>query len=260
MNAPALWLSFRLGARRGWAEKAGIVGQCAILWALIVSYGVLFRFIPPAVLTRLHLTPAQLIWYLVFTEIITFVNVSQFRILQDEIREGSMEIRLLRPMEFWPLQLAEWLGDGMGRLAICGTFGLILGFGLSGEWPRFISLLLLIPIWFLSALIALSVHLVVGCTTLWLGECRPLYWTWQKAMFLLGALVIPLSFYPAFLQKSVWLTPFPAMLAIAGNLALTQTGGQIALQVLAQLFWVGVGLFLCRTIAQAVRHKFQRGG
>lgn len=259
MNAATLGLAFRFGARRGWAEKAGLAGQCAILWALIASYGVLYRFIPAAVLARLHLTPAALSWYLVFCEIVTFVNVSQFRTLQEEIRDGSLEIRLLRPVDFWPLQLAEWLGDASVRLMACGSFGLLVGWAISGELPSRAGLLL-IPVWYGSALIALGAHLLIGCTTLWLGECRPLYWTWQKVMFLLGALVIPLGFYPMWLQNTVWLTPFPAMLAIAGNLALPQTGGQIAAQVLAQLFWIGVALLLCRAMARAVRHKFQQGG
>ena len=40
-----------------------------------------------------------------------------------------------------------------------------------------------------------------------------MYWVWQKLMFVLGGLMLPLEFYPAFIQRIAAFTPFPALLA-----------------------------------------------
>ena len=261
MNVAPLWLAFRLGARRGWAEKAAIVGQCAILWALIVSYGVLFRFIPPETLTRLQVTPAQLGWYLVLTQIMASLNSThQFLIMQDNVRSGVLEISLLRPVDFWPLELAEWLGSVLVRISLAGTFAFGLGFWATRTWPWHADLLFLLPIILTGGVIIMSAHLIIGCSALWIGECRPLYWFWQKCQFLLGALLWPLLFYPHWLQLAVWFTPFPATLAIAGNLALHQAGWQLAAQYGVQLGWAGIMLLAARAMARAVRHKLAQGG
>ena len=44
----------------------------------------------------------------------------------------------------------------------------------------------------------------------------PVYWVWQKLMFVLGGLMLPLELYPAFIQRAAAFTPFPTLLAGAG--------------------------------------------
>ena len=256
----ALWLACKMGAQRGRAEKAAIIGQCAILWALIVSYGVLFRFIPVEVMARLHLTTAQLTWYLVLTEIMAGLNSSQFLMMQDSIRSGILEIQLLRPVDFWLLELAEWFGNNSVRLVVSGLFALVLGGWITHSWPWHADLLLFLPLALAGLVITLCVHLAIGCLSLWLGECRPFYWLWQKSQFLLGALLWPLVFYPHWLQTAAWLTPFPATLAIPGNLALGETLPQFGAQFALQLLWVGLALLAVWQVAAAVRAKLARDG
>jgi ABC-type uncharacterized transport system permease subunit len=260
MNA-SLWLAFRLGARRGWGEKAGIIGQCAILWALIVSYGVLFRFIPAETLARLQITPPQLAWYLVLTQIIASLNmISGYQIMQENVRSGALEIFLLRPVDFWQLELGEWMGSVLVKITFAGAFAFGIGFWTTHTWLLHFKLLILIPILIAAAIIMMSAHLIIGCSTIWLSECRPVFWFWHKCQFLFGALLWPLLFYPHWLQKAVWFTPFPSTLAIAGNLALYQPGWQTALQCGIQLCWVVIMLLAARAMAKAVRHKLMKGG
>jgi ABC-2 type transport system permease protein len=41
----------------------------------------------------------------------------------------------------------------------------------------------------------------------------PLFWVWQKLLFILGGLMMPLSIYPDWIQRVAHMTPFPSMLA-----------------------------------------------
>ena len=41
----------------------------------------------------------------------------------------------------------------------------------------------------------------------WLQDVAPVYWVWQKLMFVLGGLMLPLELYPAFIQRAAAFTP-----------------------------------------------------
>jgi len=58
-----------------------------------------------------------------------------------------------------------------------------------------------------------GLHLWIGLLAFWLEDVSPVYWVWQKLMFVLGGLMMPLEFYPQFIQKAAAFTPFPVLLA-----------------------------------------------
>ena len=47
-----------------------------------------------------------------------------------------------------------------------------------------------------------------------------MYWVWQKLMFVLGGLMLPLELYPAFVQRAALFTPFPSLLAAPASFVL----------------------------------------
>jgi ABC-2 type transport system permease protein len=58
-----------------------------------------------------------------------------------------------------------------------------------------------------------GLYVLTGLTAFWLGDVTPLFWVWQKLLFILGGLMLPLAIYPEWLQRVAWLTPFPSLLA-----------------------------------------------
>jgi ABC-2 type transport system permease protein len=56
-------------------------------------------------------------------------------------------------------------------------------------------------------------YVAIGLLAFWLEDVSPVYWVWQKAMFILGGLMLPIDLYPALMQRAAAATPFPSMLA-----------------------------------------------
>jgi ABC-2 type transport system permease protein len=69
----------------------------------------------------------------------------------------------------------------------------------------------------------------------------PVYWVWQKLVFVLGGLFVPLEIYPGWLREIALWTPFAAMLHGPGRMAFGWQP-ELALLVAAKLFFWGVAV------------------
>ena len=260
MNAPVLALSFRLGIRKGFAEPAFTLGALVIFFALVVSYGQLLKALPAEAMARLQLDHGQLVWYLIVTEMTIMGTSWRFREVQDEVNSGAMEIMLLRPVAFWPVKLAGWTGEQLVKLGLMLPAGLATGMVLTGSIPVRPALLLLAPCYFMAFLMIMASYMLCGCASLWLKESRPVFFLYQKFIFLLGGLLWPLAFYPAWLQHVAWFTPFPAMVATVGEFMLGLRGADLAFRLGLQLCWLALMLGLCALMAAAMRRRFLSNG
>jgi ABC-2 type transport system permease protein len=261
MNAAACWLNFRLGARKAWAEPAFLVGSLGILVALVLSYGAVLKALPEDQLAQLNLTHGRMIWYLILTESVTVGTGFQYREMQEDIRSGAIEIMLLRPIAFWPMKLAEWAGQQVVKFGMTLPLALLMGLLLTGEFIPLPMVLVFVPVYAATMLMIFASFLAIGCTCLWVGESRPVFIIYQKLMFVLGGLLWPLVFYPAWLSHIAWLTPFAAITAVPGDLALDTPLPERLREFGAQAFWLVALLAVCASMAGAVRRRIMvRGG
>ena len=261
MNAAACWLTFRLGAQKAWNEPAFLLASLGTLTALIVSYGAFLGALPDDQLAGAHLTHVRMIWYVILTETVTVGTGFQYREIQDDIRSGTIEIMLLRPVAFWPMKLAEWLGQQAGKLCTSLPLALVLGVVMTGQLISLDRILLFLPVYVATMLMIFASFMTIGCTCLWVGESRPVFIIYQKLIFVLGGLIWPLSFYPAWLAHIAWLTPFAAITAVPGDLALDTAWPERLRELGLQVFWLAALLAICAVMAGAVRRRIMvRGG
>ncbi len=250
-----------LGARTVLAEPALLAGQFGIFWALAVSYAAVFRALSPAALAGLGLSPDRLTWYFAVTEAVFFSAGPAFRELQADLQAGAVEALLLRPVPFWSLRLAEWMGRYAMRLALLGPAFCALAWVLTGRWSLpAATLARLLPALLLSGLIALSAQLVIGCAALWLGPTDPLNWLWQKLLFLLGALWWPLALYPSWVGRIAWLTPAPAVFSASGDQTLPAGAAGFPAHLAHQVLWAVLAVLAAAGAAAAVRRRIGREG
>ena len=254
MNWSAVVASFRTGVRRVAGERTALVGQVIVYWVLLVSYGVLFRGISDAAVVRFGLTQAQLVWYFVLTQAVVACCYLHYRELERDVRSGAVEMLLLRPVPFWQLRMAEWSGQYLMRMVVILPAGAAAAWAISGSLPPHpaLALALAFPCLWMSGVLFLCLHFVVGCSAAWFDPAEPVYRLWQKSLYLLGARSWPLLLYPAWAQTLSWFTPFPAVLAVPGNLASGILPGRLALELGGQVLWVALGLAGTRSVANAL--------
>jgi ABC-2 type transport system permease protein len=261
-NTQALLISFRLGARSVFAERAALVGQLLIYAVLVLSYNVLFHGIAPGALARFGLSPAALVWYFVTTQVIIGCTYYHYRELELEIRSGGLDTLLLRPLPFWRTKMAEWAGQFTARLAIIAPLGFAMALACGNPLPpHFAALLPLVlgSLW-LGGLMFLGWHFMVACAVLWAGQSEPVYRFWQKTLFFVGARSWPLLIYPLWAQAIIWWTPFPAILAVPAGLLIHPALRQIGHDLGVQICWVGATLVACAYTAKLVRAHVLRLG
>jgi ABC-2 type transport system permease protein len=262
MNWRALGRACIVGMRQALSEPLVLLGSVTVYWAFLLALARVLQAIPATDLQALHLGYPALVWYLIITEIVQMFSGSfNPAYLQDDIESGAIEVMLLRPTPFWQLKLADWFGQALVSFVVLGVFSMGMGAWLTGEWNWSVSILCYLIVSLLVAgLMLLCGNFMIGCATIRIGQTLPLYWLWEKLLFLLGGLYWPLLFYPGWYQRLAWFTPFPAMMAAPANTALSPSYTRLSLQLADQLFWLCLLLLACRWAAGRVRRHFQARG
>ncbi len=252
----------RLGLKNLLAEPLALLGGFMIYAVLIIAYGSVFKAISADELQGYHLTTTQLVWYLGVTEFVLFCgSSSHFRELQNDIQNDAIYMALLRPSPMWVVRLGDWAGQYLGRFLVLSlpSFGLIwcVAGGATPPAITFIRMLSALPV---AGMILLISYFIVGASSLWLKQAEPLFWIWQKCLFLLGALLWPLVLYPDLLRHLIWLTPFPAVLATPASFLLARENSDLLLTVIHQLVWLLIGLCGVAVLNRALLSRIQREG
>lgn len=253
---------FLAGMRRVLDEKVHFLSVTIMYIAILLIYGGIIRMIPPDDLAGFHLSHEQMIWYLATTEFVLFTCSSwEMKMVQAEFMSGQAELALLRPFPDSFLRIAEWGGEAFVRVALMLPVYLLAVTALTGAidfspW-HLIGILASLPA---ASFLLLCSTYMIGASCLWFIQAEPVFWIWQKSMFLFGALLWPLVFYPFWLQGMAWATPFPAILTAAGNWTLTYGWGDYALGFLHQILWVLIAYVLVRKLDRKILARIQKGG
>jgi ABC-2 type transport system permease protein len=228
-----------ISVRQALGERNALVGRMAF-YALILF---IFSRLWAVVGERAPIPGAsrtELLWYLAVTEWVMLSFPPVHLRIEEDIRRGDIAYKLPRPISYLGARMAEESGDFLIRVLTLGGGGFALAYAMSGGLPRDPSgLVLALPLVLLAGWVGLCFHAAIGLTSLWLQDCSPVYWIWQKAAFILGGLLLPLEVYPAWLREIALWTPFSALMHGPGRMAF---GWQPELAALVALKLVGWGV------------------
>ena len=226
----------RTAVRQSLAERGALIARLAFYGVILLVFSRLWRVAAERGAIALA-SPKDLLWYLAVTEwVILSVPLIHLQIEAD-VQRGDVAALLPRPISYLGSRLAESAGDYLLRsltLAIAGcAFATAMTGGLPDD-PR--GLLLALPLGLFSGLVALCFYAAIGLMSVWVTDCGPIYWIWQKCAFILGGLMLPLEVYPAWLRNFALLTPFAALMNGPGRMVFgwqPWLASRIALQLVA---------------------------
>ncbi len=268
MSTPAthtmrvLSLGIRLGFRQVFANAATLLAGFMIYAIIIILYAGVLRQIPDADLAGFSFTKEQMIWYLATTEIILFcAATSAFKDVQNAIVSEELHLSLLRPFPTTLAHAAIWFGENLARMTVYLPLYYILTLWLTDGQTllpsQMIGVILSAP---LGLLIMVCGSYIIGASCLWFVQSEPAFWVWNKAIFLFGAMLWPMAFYPSWLQTFMWLTPFPGTLAFGGNWTIGSSVGVLALGALHQIVWAIAFVFILNWFNGVILRRVQRKG
>ena len=250
-----------LGWRQAFSEKMTLAGRAVMHLVIVVIFWHIWQATPLMEMAALDVDPVALTWYLAITEWVIFAAGMPFREVEYDLTTGMIELNRGRPEPYALIVLSTWLGAAALRLPLLGLFMLIAIWGLTGQAPPFGPEALFLPLIACAAVaLYLLAQLQIGYAAVWMGSAAPVFWVFQKLVFVLGGLILPLSLYPTPLKEVAYASPFAAMLAGPGAFVLDVTMSGVMLIMLSQLFWLCVLTLTTFWLDQAVTNRLQRQG
>ena len=249
-----------VGSRQARAEPGELLGR-ALFFALILGvFSSIWRAVAESGVSTGR-QPAELLWYLAVTEwVLLSVPSVQFQ-MEDDIRRGDVAYQIARPASWLGARLAHGLGALAVRAPVMLAIACTAAWSLAGPPRRPVGLAVAIAFGVLAAVVMTLYHVAIGVAAFWLGDVAPAYWIWQKLLFVLGGLLLPLQFYPALILRVARLTPFPALLAGPASLATGEPLMSAGALVLTLALWALVGWVVASAaFSRAVRQLHVNGG
>lgn len=254
----------RTSFRRRLEERSVLIGRIAFYGLLVMVFSKVWQAVFAAQSAAGSAGPAaafgDYVWYLIVTEWIVLSQPSVHTDVQADVQSGDIAHQLSRPVSYAGSKLAEAVGDLALRLVVVGAAGLVFGRLFADCWPEPERLAQAALVGLLSSLLMLLCLLSIGFCAFWLHDCMPVYMVWQKLVFVLGGLMLPLSLYPAWLQSIALASPFAAMLYGPGRLVIGE-GDSLTTLALQLLGWCAVAaLVLFLLERRALRRLVIEGG
>ena len=200
-------------------------------------------------------------WYLMMAETIELSRPQLARTISDNVKDGSIAYILNKPYNFLLYQFSNSMGETIFRAVMNAIFGGLIIWWLVGLPPAplgwVFAILALLGTWImnfcLTCLIGLSAFLV--------EEVSPFLWIYQKFIFILGGFLIPLDFYPNWLQSIAKALPFAYMIYGPSKLFISPSVELLVNVLSLQLVWIVVlGLILTLSYRRGVAYLTVNGG
>ena len=207
------------------------------------------------------LTLHDTMWYLLLAETLELGRPRLARVISQQVKDGSIAYLLNKPYNFLLYQLASGLGESLPRMGLLFILGGALVWYMAGPPPLLINwppaLLALAGAWLLH----FCVNALIGLAAFVAEEVAPFEWIYQKLIFILGGMLIPLDFYPAWLQTLAKSLPFAFMMYGPARL-FVHADAQLFLQITAgQILWLAIlGSLLSLAFARGMRRLAINGG
>ncbi len=246
------WAIFKIQLLNNFAYPGDLLSRSLtivlFLWVFAQLWRVTYRSVGQEVISGLSLP--ETLWYLMLAETIILSKPRLSTTIAEAVKDGSVAYLLNKPYNFLLYQVSIGLGDSILHMVFNALAGGAIVWLLAGPppdprgWP--LVLVAIIAAWLIDFCIAA----VIGLAAFVTEDVSAFEWIYQKVLFILGGLLIPLDFFPAWLRSIALSLPFaytvygPARLFVDPNLA------RFVTLLLVQLAWLtvlgGLLLFLYR--------------
>ncbi len=175
-------------------------------------------------------------WYIATSEAGTISMNS--RLIDDigtDIASGTIAVELLRPTSVLRQRVLIEVGRVLPRLAVCIVAGWVLARLTEGPVPHGTGALLAVPSLALAVACNIVAQHAFAGAAFWLRESKAMWFLYQKLVFMLGGMLIPLEVLPPWLRTIANATPFPSMAYAPARLA----AGHLELHLIGvQALWL----------------------
>jgi len=184
-------------------------------------------------------TKNQMIWYLMLTEVLLLSFPRIENQINEDIKSGSVAYILNKPYNYIWYQFSIYLGDLISRLLINFSIGIVTVFFFTKSIEiNFVYLPLILLTFFLSFTLNFFITMSIALSAFIIEDTIPFFWIYQKILFTIGGLMVPISIFPEFLRKIAENLPFNYILYGPARLALHFDWFYLSTLLSNQLLWI----------------------
>lgn len=163
------------------------------------------------------------------------------REIANEIRDGSVAIQFIRPYPYLAVKMMQGLGEGLFRLLLFSTPGMLLVWALfpiqfprdPQVWAAFFLMLLF------SFVINSQINILTGLCAFFMENSDGMMRFKRVMVDLFSGLIIPVSFFPGWAETVLRLLPFQAITYLPSAVFSGKDGGIGIANVLGvQMLWL----------------------
>ena len=236
------WAIFTTTLINSLAYPGELIGRSLIILPFMWIFYQLWRvtFAASGMETINGLTLQDTLWYLMMAETIELSRPRLARTIAENVKDGSIAYLLNKPYDFMLYHFSVAIGETVFRALLTAFFGGAMIWWLAGpppelqSWP--FAMIAVLGAWTLNFL----VNGIIGLAAFLSEEVAPFEWIFQKLAFIFGGLLLPLDFYPQWLQKIAFALPFPAMLYGPARLFVSPDHSLFASILGQQAIWIVV--------------------
>jgi ABC-2 type transport system permease protein len=181
---------------------------------------------------------AALLWYVAGAE--AAVIATKPRLIEDigsDIGNGTVAIEMLRPVSVVGFRMAVEFGEALVRLTAALALGTVIVWLFAGPPPSLSGVLLALPMLPLAMAVNLAAQHAFAAGAFWLEDAKGTWFLYQKLIFLLGGMLLPLELFPAWLENVARVLPFWTMAYVPAR---SLAGHPQPELLLVQIFWLGM--------------------
>ena len=205
----------------------------------------------------------QMIWYLVFTELITLSRTDIHVQVNDDVKSGNIAYLLNKPYNYVYYCFSYFLGEIGIKLLTNAVLGVLIGLIYVGTLKNFnfVNLPFIIFSLILGCFINFFIYMSLALTSFWFEDNVAFFWIYSKLIFTLGGMLMPLELFPGWLRAFSKYLPFayvtyvPAKLAV--NFSMSGFLKEMPVQILYLAAFFALSMLLYK---KGVRNLNVNGG
>lgn len=232
-------VALQSSARRVIAAPSAFIVSLGVYFGVVAILGSLWR--TAAAANGGHVagySGAALTWYIATSEAATIpLNTRLIETMGDDIASGAVAVELLRPASVLAVRAASEVGRALPHLVACIAIGAALASVAAGAPPSLAGIALAVPALVLAITCNIVAQHAFGAASFWIRDARSTWFVYQKVVFVVGGMLLPLEVLPAPLAAVAKVLPFMAMAYAPARLA---SGHVEPWLLIVQLGWLAV--------------------
>ena len=257
------WFIFKTQIVNSLAYPAELIGRSLVIlpfmWIFYQLWRVTFASSGTEIINGLSLQ--NTLWYLMMAETIELSRPRLGNEISEAVKDGSIAYFLNKPYDFMLYHYSTAMGETIFRAALNIIFGGGMLWWLIGAppsasgWP--LVMIAMLGAWTLNFCIAA----MIGLAAFVVEDISAFQWIYQKLAFIFGGLLIPLDFYPGWLQNICRALPFSSITYGPARLFVSPTISAFAGVFGLQLVWIMIfGLLLNFAYKRSLTQLTVNGG